>query len=226
MATCRSVITDALLSMKAIAPGDDPVVDELNIGLSSLQQLLLEWHQALGPMTDVDVSADYVAGANQRLRIQAGSTPIITLPNAIPLFISVAPFDYGFFPSTEMPQQGGVGIADGFSWRQPRDGERVEIVGAASQQALYFYVSDLNNWARVYTPDGVGGRLTLALDDTMPVNAGSIGHWGARLAERLIPIWPDIDAAPPGLARRIVMANAALLVRPNVSRDPVAATYF
>lgn len=217
MATCRTIIADALGSMKALAPGDDPTVDELIIGLSDFQQLLLEWHEALGPMTNVDVSANYTAGANQRLRIQDGVTVTITLPNAIPLFVTASPYDYGFVPSSANPQQGIIGSADGFIYRQPRDGERVEIVGAGPGQALYFYVADLNNWASVYG---------LTLDTVAPVNSRYAGHWAARLAERLIQRWPGIDAPPPSLARRIAMANLALLTRQGAARDPAAAEYF
>lgn len=213
------------MSIKGIAPGDDPTVDELNIGLSAFQQLLLEWHEALGPMTDVDISADYTAGANQRLRIQDGATPTITLPNSIPIFVNWRPFDYGFAPSSLVPQPGSTGIADAYGYRQPRDGERVEIVGAGPEQALYFYVSDLNNWAWAYRPDGVGGRQNISLDDTAPINSRYVGHWGARLAERLNDYWPD-DGITPGLARRIARANSALLVRPGVARDPTPALYF
>lgn len=217
MARCRSIITDALGSMKALAPGDDPTIDELTIGLSSFQQLLLEWHEGRGPMTDVDVSADYTAGPDQRLRIQDGAEVTITLPNAVPTLITCSPYDYGFQAGAFQPAAGSTGSADGYQSRQPRDGERVEIVGAGPGQALYFYVADLNNWASVYG---------LALDDTAPVNSRYAGHWGARLAERLISSWPGLDEPSSALSKRIALANVALLTRPGVARSPVAADYF
>lgn len=217
MPTCRKIIVDALLPMKAIAPGDDPTVDELNVALDAFQQLLLEWHEARGALTDVDISADYVAGADQRIRVQDGVIGItVTLPNAVPTLVTHDPYDYGFIATPLCPPQGTTAPADGVQWRQPRDGERVEIV-AANAQAIYFYVADLNNWASVYG---------LTLDAVAPVSVRHAQHWSARLAERLIPIWPDADEPSPALVRRIALANHTLLVRPGVHRDPVRAQYF
>lgn len=216
MATVRQILREALRAIKAIAPGDDPTIDELNAGLEAFQQLMLEWHEARGPMTDVDVSADYVASANQRVRVQEGAAVQVTLPNAIPLFVNCSPTDYGFFPSSLVPQAGMAGPADGFRWRQPRDGERIEIIGA-SGQALYFFVADLNNWAPVYG---------LLIDSIAPVNSAHVAHWGAKLAERLIPSWPDLEEPTPALAKRIGIANHALFYRAGVARDPVTTEYF
>ena len=78
MPTWRSVIRDAMRALKAIAPGDDPSIDELSDGLVALQDVVLELHEARGPLRDVDVPAPlfpcddppspltYVAGENQR----------------------------------------------------------------------------------------------------------------------------------------------------------------
>jgi len=226
MPTCRTVIADALRAMKALAPGDDPTVDELNAGLGAFQALFLEWHECRGHMTDVDVSADYVAGADERIRVQNDATVNVTLPNAVPTLITCDPYDYGFEASALTPPQGTTASADGIEWRQPRDGERVEIV-AANAQALYFYVADLNNWAWVYKPATNGlSTVNLGLDDPAPVNGRYAGHWSARLAERLIEIWPGMDEPSLALAKRIARANFILLARPGVVRDPVRADYF
>lgn len=215
MSTCRDVVTESLTAIKALAPGDDMTVDESASALRALQQLLLEWHEARGPMVDVDVSADYVAGADQRIRVQDRVTVTITLPNSVPLFVNWPWTDYGFMPSSAQPQAGATSAADSSSYRQPRDGERVEIVG--TNQALYFYRADTNEWASVYS---------LTLDSTLPVNARNIGHWGARVAERMIDTWPGLFEPTPSLAKRIAKANSALLMRPGVARDDVRATYF
>lgn len=202
--------------MKALAPGDEPTIDELNVGLSAFLQLQLEWHEGRGPMTDIDVSADYTAGANQRLRIQPGAQPVISLPNTVSRCVVCAPYDYGFIDSPVQPQQGSSG-ATSSQYRQPRDGERIEIVAAGPGQALYFYCADLNNWARVY---GLG------LDDTAPVNSRYAGHWAALLAFRLIASWPDLQEPTPALQRRVAIANVTLLTRPGVQRSTVAVDYF
>lgn len=216
MATCRDVCTDALTALKAIAPGDWLQVDELASGLTALQQLLLEWHAARGPMIDVDISADYTAGPDQRIRVQNGAMVTVTLPNSAPLFVTWDPYDYGFVATPDQPAAGSTGSADGYNYRQPRDGERVEIVGQGAQ-ALYFYTADTNAWASVYG---------LALDSALPINSRHIGHWGARVAERLVDSWPALFEPTPSLAKRIVAANSALLIRPGVTRDPVVAQYF
>lgn len=216
MSTCRSVILDALLSIKAISLGDSPTVDELNLGLSTLQKLMLEWCESLGPLVNVDISADYLAGVGQKVRIQNGATVTVTLPNAVPLYINnYDPFDYDFWPTQLMPPAGLTGPSDGISSRAPRDGERIEIVGVT--QALYFYRADVNNWSLVYG---------LALDGQMPTNARYDGPWAAKLAERLIPVWPDVNEPTPVLAKRIAQANLALLSRSGIARDPVRADYF
>lgn len=216
MATCRDVCTDALTALKALAPGDWIQVDELASGLVALQQLLLEWHAARGPMIDIDISADYVAGPDQRIRVQAGSTVTVTLPNSAPIFVTYDPYDYSFATSTDLPAAGSTGSADGIIYRQPRDGERVEIVGL-NANALYFYTADTNTWASVYG---------LILDSALPINSRHIGHWGARVAERLVDSWPAMFEPTPSLAKRIIAANSALLIRPSVQRDPVRADYF
>ena len=214
MPTCRAIIGEALRALKALAPGDDPDADELAAGMEAIGELILDIHEARGPMQDVDVTADYTAGENQRCRIQAPFTVNITLPNAIQLYPRIDPYDYGFTAPMILPSPGSTGSADGLSFRQPRDGTRIEIVGTS--QALFFYRADINQWL---------AATGLSLDGEIPFNARYASALGALTAERLMETLPGMDEPTPGLARRIARGAAAMLLRPGTARDPVVAQY-
>ena len=213
MPTCRAVIKDALRALKVMAPGDDVHIDQLNAGLAGLQNLILELHEARGALVDVDVTADYVAGENQRCRGQLGDTVTITPPNSIQIWPARAPSDYGFAGGSARPNPGSTGPADGASFRAPLDGARIEIVGTT--QGLWFYRADLNAWMNAYG---------LALDDEVPLNQRYAGPLGAFLAER---IEDELSANEPsaGVAKRAAMARLALFLRPGTPRDPAPADY-
>jgi hypothetical protein len=213
MPTCRAVIRDALRALKVMAPGDDVHIDQLNAGLSGLQNLILELHEARGPLVDVDVTADYVANENQRCRVQGGDTVTVTLPNSVPIWPAWKPSDYGFTGGSAFPNPGSTGVADGASFRQPYDGTRIEVVGTT--QGLWFYRADLNAWTNAYA---------LALDDEVPLNQRYAGPLGAFLAER-IEDELSTNEPSPGVARRAAMARLALFMRTGTKRDPVRAEY-
>src|SRR6202035_4711850 len=126
--------TSALRALSALGPGDTPSIDELNAGMDALAEIMLDLHSARGPLTDIDVTAPYVAAEDQRVRIQAGFTVSVTLPNSVPVYNLPDPYDYGFSLDITLPPQGSTAQADGVLLRQPRDGTRVEIVGTT--QAL------------------------------------------------------------------------------------------
>ncbi|MHB8529731.1 MAG: hypothetical protein ACYC8V_09510 [Caulobacteraceae bacterium] len=232
MATARTVILDAFRSLKVIAPGDEPTIDEIALGLEAVQELILEIHESRGPLTDVDVTADYVASENQRVRVQAGYTVNITLPNAIPLFNLPDPYDYGFAIPIVIPPQGSTGQADGYSWRQPRDGTRIEVTGTG--EGLYFYRSDLNAWMALYGPTLQPGFVvspfapaySLIVDQELPLSSRFNAHLGALVAERLAESLPAPADLTPGLQRRAVRARAAIMLQTGRARDPVMADYF
>ncbi|HEY2482500.1 MAG TPA: hypothetical protein VGI30_09950 [Caulobacteraceae bacterium] len=213
MPTCRTVIKDALRALKVIGSGDMAHVDQLNAGLSALQNLVVEFHEARGPLVDVDVTADYVANENQRVRVQAGDTVDITLPNSIPVWGAFDPYDYGFTGTPSWLASGSTGEADGFSFRAPTDWARIEVVGTT--QGLWFYRADINSWMSAYA---------LTLDTEIPLNARYAGPLGALLAERLIEEL-SLNEPSPGFARRAVMARAALFLRTGSRRRPVRAEY-
>jgi hypothetical protein len=211
----RALITDALRAIRVIAPGDEPHVDDLNTGLGMLAALILDIHDGRGPLTDVDVTApSVVAGENQRLRIQAGDTATVTLPNAVPTYVRYNPNDYGFSAPSPVAPQGTVAPADGVQFRQPRDGSRIEIVGTA--QALYFYRADINMWI-------AASGLTLASE--CPLNARYNHALTALLAESLATVFPDAQLSPLMLAR-IARGRATIFTQTGTARDPVRAEYF
>ena len=207
MPSCRAVIKDALRALKVLAPGDDVHIDQLNAGLSGLQNLILELHEARGPLVDVDVSADYVANENQRCRIQAGDTVTVTLPNSVPIWPTYDPADYGFTGGSSTTTPGSTGVADGASFRQPCDGARIEVVGTT--QGLWFYRADLNAWANAY---GIG------LDDEVPLNGRYAGPLGAFLAERIEDELSVKRAQPRGRAAGGAGADDALPAAGNPAR--------
>jgi hypothetical protein len=213
MPTCRAVIKDALRALKVMAPGDDVHIDQLAAGLSGLQNLILELHEARGPLVDVDIAADYVANENQRCRIQAGDTVTITLPNSIPIWPAFDPADYGFSGGVALPNPGSAAAADGATLRAPRDGSRIEVVGTT--QGLWFYRADLNAWQNAYD---------LGLDDEIPLNQRYAGPLGAFLAERIEDELAVAEPSP-GVARRAALARAVLFMRPGAKRDPARAEY-
>jgi len=234
MATCRVIIAEAMRALKALGQGDAPTIDELTAGLEAVQNLVLDLHDARGPMLDVDVPGSYVypsgypcdpcgpptgpltwvPSENQRIRIQAGATVTITLPNAIPLFNMPDPYDYGFNANTVAPPVGTTGAADGIEYRQPRDGTRIEIVGAT--QALYFYRADINSWM---TATG------LILDGETPFNNRYNSAIAALVAERLMETLPGTDEPTPGLAKRIARGRSALMLQTGTTHDRVVAEY-
>ncbi len=214
MATLRKLIGEALAVCGAVSLGDDPTADELAAGLTAFNRVTEEIHEARGPMFDVDVTADYIASENQRVRVQQGDTINVTLPNAIPLFNRPDPYDYGFAAPAMSPPAGSIGEADGVSYRQPRDGTRIEIVGVT--QGLWFYRADLNEWMAAY---GLG------IDDEAPFNKRLDTAMVGLLAEKLVEFLPGAQMTPL-LAARIARGRTAMLLRIGTARDTTRAQYF
>lgn len=219
MSTIRDAVKRALHLLKATAPGDDPTADELADGLQGAQELILEIHEGRGPLLTIDITGNYTPGENQRLRIQAGSTVSVTLPNSVAIYDSYDPYDYGFNPGiphdcAANPHVGSMGAADGVAWRQPMDGARIEIVG--TQQGLYFYRADTNAWMPA---------LALTLETEQPLNARLQPSFAALLAERLADLFATADQLTPAQKGRISKAHALIYSRPGTGRAPTRAQY-
>ena len=201
--------------LKALAPGDDPAVDELTVGLEASQALTLEIHESRGPLLNIDVTADLTPGENQRLRVQAGASVSVTLPNSISIFGAYDPYDYGFEPSAIWdPPVGSTSPADGVYWRAPTDGARIEIVGTT--QSLYFYRADVNQWAPA---------LDLTLDSELPFSSRLQGSFAAILGERLADVRANLPAPTKAQLARVAHAREAMFTRPGARRAPVRGQY-
>jgi hypothetical protein len=202
--------------LRSTGLGDDPTADELAAGLEAAQNLVLEIHEARGPLHDLDISGAYVAGENQRLRIESGAVVPITLPNAVSMFRASDPYDYGFVPGyAGMPPGGSTGAADNIQWRPPSDGARIEIVGTS--QALYYYRADLNQWMPA---------LGLTIDTELPFNNRLTSAFTAMLAERLADVLSTAPQISPTLARRITQARQAIFIQPGRRRERRVGEYF
>ncbi|HZC15740.1 MAG TPA: hypothetical protein VE309_03160 [Caulobacteraceae bacterium] len=228
MATVRSAIRQAMRLLKATAPGDDPVADELAAGLEATRSLILEIHEARGPMFDIDVpgrlapwfgdgqAPSVCPGEDQRLRIQAGFVVGVTLPNSVSRRGELDPYDYGFANSRILaPQIGSTGAADGIVWHAPRDGARIEVVGTT--QGLWFYRSDINAWS---------AALDLAIDAELPFSARLQSYFAALLAERMADELADLPQPTKAQIARIAHAREAVFSQTGRRRAPVRASYF
>jgi hypothetical protein len=209
MATVRVALNEAMRALRSAGLGEDATADELAVGLEAAQNLVLEIHEARGPLYDLDVSAAYVAGENQRLRIVNGDVVQITLPNAVAMFWDYDPYDYGFVPGYPgLPPAGSTGAADNIQYRPPADGARIEIVGTT--QALYFYRADLNQWTPAYG---------LTIDAELPFNDRLTSSFTAMLAERLADVLADAPQISPQLARRIAAGRSAIFIQSGRRRS-------
>lgn len=223
MSTCRDAITRALRALKTLAPGDSPHIDQLTTAQSAVQDLILELHEARGPLRDVDVPSPeseidgtpgWTANQNSRVRVQGGSTVTVTLPNSVPLRPGWDPFDFGFVGWAPWNAQGSAAPADGVSFRQPDDGARIEIVGTTWQ--LFFFRADINQWVSAYD---------LRLDDELPLNGRYLGPFATLLAERLSEDLA-LNEPSPGFSRRVAQARAVIFTRAGTRAHPVKVETF
>ena len=213
--SCRDVLADAFAALGVISFGGEPTADEIEGGLAAIQKIVLDLHAARDPLKTVDVGNDYIASENQRVRVEAGATVNVTLPNSIvPLGVSANQTNIGHLDgATDCLTTGSISAADGRLSCAPRDGARIEIVGVA--QALYFYRADTNAWI-VAEP--------LIIDGPTPLNARYDSALAALVAERLCD--PMNVLPSPTLVRRIARANAALMLQTATSSAPIRSAYF
>lgn len=79
MPTCRDIITRALRKLAAIGAGDNPSINELNMGMAALQSMFDGWAAAgmFGSLKDVIATTAYAAKPGERVR----SSQPVTLPD-------------------------------------------------------------------------------------------------------------------------------------------------
>lgn len=204
MTTCRDVIIQAVEAFEGLAPGDDLTVDEINRATTFVGQQIRRISEGRGPLRNVDVTADYTPGEDERARVQSGYTVSITLPNSI-----VIATGEGTSASAD---------DDEATYRAPRDGSRIEIVGLSST-ALYLYRADTNTWVNI---------VGLTADSDFPLSANYAADFAAWLSVRLCTIWPARASLipTPEMRHREAMANLRLFTRPGVTRTVTQAEYF
>ena len=212
MTTCREVLVDAFSALGVATFGSEPTADEIDGGLTAMCQLILDLHSARGPMFEIDVSTDWTATENQRVRVEAGAQVVISLPNSI-LVNQCSSVDFGFATGVSAFHSSGQATpADGLFTRPPRDGSRIEIVGAS--QGLYFYRADINAWI---------AANPISVDGPSPLNSRYDSALAALIAERLCD---RLNLSPsPLLTKRIARGNTALMLQPATSRESVLATF-
>lgn len=119
MTTNRDIITRAFRLIGQLAAGEVPTSDEASDALVTFQSIIFALPGIGFPdgLTEVDITADYTAGEDERIRSTSGS-PVVTLPTTI------------------TDSDGTV--------RPPRNGARVQIIGSAGK--FYLYVSAQGAW--------------------------------------------------------------------------------
>ena len=118
MSTVRDIVALALKKHRIISPGESPSDDEAQDGLQALQHVIDQLCQG---WTDVDVTTDYTAKEDERIRITSGS-PTITYPTTV-----------------RDPITGEE--------RAPRSGAKVMVISAAGAKTLKLYMADTGQWA-------------------------------------------------------------------------------
>jgi hypothetical protein len=183
MATNRDIITRAY--RKAALRDAARVLSsaDATVGLEEMQDLAL----SLPGMTwwkDVEATADYTAGENERVRVNSDSSVTVTVP------VSVSSAKSILYCCDQY-----VLACEGYDDRAPKDGARVHITDANQSTAItYFYRADTAEWVQA-------SGLTLGGD--VPLNADMHGHLVALLALRLVSMEPLAQLSP------ILQAEAA-----------------
>jgi hypothetical protein len=185
--TCRDIIRDALRELDVLAPGDELTVDDAEVAIDRLQTTVLAIAEARGPWRTLDVTSDYTPGEDERVRVQAGVTIALTLPNTV------------------SDGQGGT--------RAPVDGARISVVG--QQRALWLYRADLNSWVQADAlaidgpaplssvhHGGLAAILAVALANAWPGRPAPTGLTLRRAAQANLALM-----TAPGVARAVQTAE-------------------
>lgn len=174
--TIRQLITDALQQNGAADILVAPDAASAARGLRVLQSMVLAL-PGMTQWTPVEISTDYTAGENERIRSVAATSVTISVPSQVTSASSLL-----WCCNTVSL------ICDGYDDRAPRDGARIQV--AAEETVTYFYRADYGGWLRADA---------LTLSSEIPINADFHEFLTAMLAVRLAPFEgvavPDVAVA-------------------------------
>jgi len=181
--TCRDIITDALERLGVQDLNRAAKASQAAQALRVLQGILLDLPGSRW-WIDVEITANYTAGENERIRVNTDSAVTISVPESV----SSAVRQLWNCNQIEL-------ICTGYSDRAPKNGARVHISDVYSDsQATFYYRSDIAQWTRV---DG------LTLDSEMPLGDDCLTDISAMLATHLAPYYgTQISPITAGLALR------------------------
>lgn len=197
--TVRQIITDALEQIGAVDGAATPTAQQASQGLRVFQQMILNlpgqrwWNE-------VECTADYTAGENERIRVNTNDAVTITVPTAV----SSARTMLYCCNQTEL-------VCEGYDDRAPKDGARVHVCDAATTDtATYFYRADLAQWTRADS---------LTLDSDCPLSEDWTEGVTAMLGQRLTRYY----GLPLDQAGTILAAQAESRMRARFSKRQAVA---
>lgn len=163
--TVRQIITDALEQIGAVDGAATPTAQQANQALRVFQNMILNlpgshwWNE-------VETSASYTAGENERVRVITESAVTITVSVAVSSARSV------LYCCNQIAL-----TCEGYADRAPKDLSRVHVSDAFSDSAAtYYYRADLAQWTRADS---------LTLNSECPLGSEWDEGLGAMLGARL-----------------------------------------
>jgi hypothetical protein len=191
------IIADANRDLAFLDESEAAPAEMAARGLRLMQALVNELVLlAGGPWVDVDTSAAYTAGENQRIRVTGA--PVITKPTSIIV-------DTG---------AGSTSAADLYNaTRRPiRNFTRIQVIGTGA--GSWVYTAELGAWT---------SYSALALTDENPLGPKTDGGLGAALAVRINRGRGAIDA---DIARESAVFRLSLAQQGGYSSEPVASQFY
>lgn len=178
--TIRDIIADAMERTGLNTDGGRSIGPrDLDQALRITQQMILNL-PGMRWWKDVETSASYTAGENERIRVTTASAVTITVPTAVASSRSL------LWCCNQIEL-----VCTGYDDRAPSDGARVHVSDVfSSDNTTYFYRADIAQW----TP-----ATALTLESDSPLSAEYDEGLGAMLALRLsafknVPL-DDVTAA-------------------------------
>lgn len=164
--TIRDIIADAMERTGLNTDGGRSIGPrDLEQALRVAQQMILNL-PGMRWWNEVEVSANYTVGENERIRVTTASAITITVPTAVASSHSLL----WCCNQVEL-------VCTGYPDRAPKDGARVHVSDVfSSDNTTHFYRADIAQWTRADS---------LTLDSDSPLSAEFDEGLGALLAVRL-----------------------------------------